>query len=208
MPSLTETHLCDRFTAWKQGFYLGVEDKNECMSSSAIQTPVFTPNRASHTDPQTAAGGDNPAACGGGQIQFLTYPLIIRFTLFSSGLHINAATSPPRLPGGHGQGRHGGEGCGQEKGLTEDEVRRAFRPGDTRVPLDRADAFLVFSCRADKWLIVSTNKGTVFPAMGIRGRRKSLRHRVGLRRWMQKAVIISAVLKSKASYLSWSYTHG
>lgn len=126
MPSLTETHLCDRFTAWKQGFYLGVEDKNECMSSSAIQTPVFTPNRASHTDPQTAAGGDNPAACGGGQIQFLTYPLIIRFTLFSSGLHINAATSPPRLPGGHGQGRHGGGGVRTGKGADRRRGAESF----------------------------------------------------------------------------------
>lgn len=40
--------------------------------------------------------------------------------------------------------------------------------------------FLIFSCCADKWLIVSLDKGTVFPVIGIRGRRKSLRHRVRL----------------------------
>lgn len=40
--------------------------------------------------------------------------------------------------------------------------------------------FLIFSCCADKWLIVSLDKGTVFPVMGIRGRRKSPRRRVRL----------------------------
>lgn len=172
MPSSTETYLCDRFTAQEQGFYLGVEDKKAWV----VPLPCLA-TCESHIYLQTAAR-ENTASNGGSTIQFLTYPLMIRFTLLFSCLYTTTATQPPRLAKGHGedwQRRRANVREGRQKegggALLHHRVMSSSGP-------DRC--FLIFSCCADKWLIVSLDKGTVFPVMGIRGRRKSLRQRVRL----------------------------
>lgn len=54
--------------------------------------------------------------------------------------------------------------------------------------------FFVFTLWSDKWLIVSLDKGTVFPLMGSRERRNSLKYRpsesITESSWMQKACLL------------------
>lgn len=196
MPSSTETYLCDRFMAREQGSYLGVEDKEAWVShSTQPPLPSLPPVHPTYTTHKQQAA---PTSCGGSTIQFLTYPMMIAFTPLLSCLCSTATSTPSwRSPRGltHKGRAKGREGRQREGGgaLFHHRVMSSSGPGR---------CFLIFSSCSDKWLIVSLDKGTVFPVMGIRGRRKSPRHRVRLSQqimgdfsWMQKARLLSVVFK-------------
>lgn len=170
MPSSTETYLCDRFTAQEQGFYLGGGRQESVGVPLHRSTPGLAPTCASHKYTPKLQHG---ASCVGSRIQFLTYPLsdqIYPAAQLPPCHHAFLEVTGRTDKGGRVEAR---EGRQKEGGgvLFHRRVMSSSGPGR---------CFLIFFSCADKWLIVSLDKGTVFPVMGIRGRRKSPRRRVRL----------------------------
>lgn len=146
MPSSTETFLCDRFTTEKQGWWGWTTKKHGC------PTPL-TPTCASHINSIPKLKHMLP--CEGSRSEFLTYPLMIRFTLLFSSLPV---TLPPYPPGGHGEDWQRGRGLKWGKTVSKREAEHFFTT-ESWVPLHWADA--------SSYFLAALTSGLLFPLIRL-----------------------------------------
>lgn len=131
MPSSTETFLCDRFTTEEQGSGGGRLKSMGVPLHSAQTPPPLTPTCASHINSIPKLKHMLP--CAGSRIEFLTYPLMIRFTLLFSSLPVTLSPCHRTLLEVTGRTDKGGGGWSEGRQWVKGR-RSTFSPQSHEFP--------------------------------------------------------------------------